>query len=124
VTTNAAKNAPPPATIEAYDRLIATAAGVERKGASLPYTSVNGNMFSFMADGGLVALRLGRSDRAAFIERFATALHEAHGRVMAEYVTVPPGLLLDTGALAPWFAASVAYAKALGPKATTRRKKA
>ena len=33
--------------VEAYDRLVAAIPEVELKGATMPYTSVNGNMFSY-----------------------------------------------------------------------------
>jgi hypothetical protein len=108
------------ATIAAYDRLIATVPGIERKGANLPYTSINGNMFSFVDARGL-ALRLSPEDRAAFIAEFDARLHEGHGHVMKEYVTVPPPVLADTDVLAPWFAASWIYASALKAKPTTRK---
>ena len=35
-----------------YEKLVATRPDIERKGASMPYTSLNGNMFSFMMPGG------------------------------------------------------------------------
>jgi len=35
-------------TLELYDKLIAALPGVERKGATMHYTSLNGNMFSFL----------------------------------------------------------------------------
>jgi hypothetical protein len=108
------------ATIVAYDRLIATVPGVERKGATLPYTSINGNMFSFVDPSGL-ALRLSPELRAAFIAEFDTTLHEAHGHVMKEYITVPHAVLEDTDSLARWFSASWTYASALKPKSTTRK---
>jgi hypothetical protein len=107
-----------------YDRLIAGLPGVQRKGAKLPYTSVNGHMFSFLAEGGTLALRLPGPDRTTFIERFGTGLHEAHGTVMQEYVTVPDDLFDDPATLAPWFEASFAYVSDLPPKATTRRRSA
>jgi hypothetical protein len=107
--------------IEVYERLIATQPGIERKGAKLPYTSMNGNMFSFLAEDGTLALRLAAADRTSFIERYRTAQHVAHGAVMKEYVDVPAALLEDTAALVPWFAASVAYAATLKPKPTTRK---
>lgn len=102
-----------------YERLVATVPGLARKGAALPYTSVNGNMFSYLADGSLV-LRLGAEDRATFIRRFGTGLHVAHGRPQQEYVDVPDELLADTSAAEPWFAASHRYATSLRPKPTTR----
>jgi hypothetical protein len=103
-----------------YERLVSTQPGVELKGASLPYTSVNGNMTSFLADDGRIALRLAKDDRQAFIERYGTTLHVAHGTVMKEYVTVPGELLADLDQLGPWFAASHAYVAGLRPKATRR----
>ena len=109
----------PPDRLDHYERLVATVPGLERKGAALPYTSVNGNMFSYLADGSLV-LRLGAEDRAAFMERYGTGLHVAHGRPQQEYVDVPDALLADTTAAAPWFAASHAYARSLRPKPTRR----
>ena len=101
----------PDDALAAYDRIIATVPGLERKGPTMPYTSLNGNMFSFLADTGVLALRLSASDRDAFIDGFGATLYVAHGRPMKEYVSVPPYLLADTAALAPWFARSWDYAQ-------------
>ena len=115
------KTSPIPADqLERYDRLIATQSGVVRKGATMPYTSVNGNMFSYLQDGHLV-LRLPGEERTAFLDRYDTRLHETHGIVQKEYVDVPDTLLVDTAQLASWFAASHEYASGLKPKPTTRR---
>ena len=120
-----AKSNTPPSTIPAerlalYDRLVATLPGVERKGVTVPYTSANGNMFSFLTPRGGLALRLGPDERTAFLERHATTLHEAHGTVMKEYVSVPDDLFADTAAMAPYLAASHAYVAGLKPKPTRR----
>ena len=53
----------------------------------MPYTSVNGNMFSYLQDGHLV-LRLPAEERAAFLDRHDTRLHQTHGIVQKEYVDV------------------------------------
>jgi len=45
-------------TLELYDKLIAALPGVERKGATIPYTSLNGNMFSFLNKEGKLGFRL------------------------------------------------------------------
>jgi hypothetical protein len=110
----------PAEALERYDQLVATQAGIERKGASMPYTSVHGHMFSFLADSGTLALRLPAAERQAFIERYATTLHEAHGAVMKEYVTVPDALFADTDQLRPYFAVGRAHVAALKPKPTRR----
>ena len=118
-----ASSAIQPERLAAYDRLIETVPGVVRKGASIPYTSVNGNMFSYLFDEGSLALRLSPADREAFLTRFGTRLHEAYGIVQKEYVDVPGALLDDTAQLASWFASSHAYVSGLRPKPTTRRPK-
>jgi hypothetical protein len=110
----------PAAAIAAYERVVATQPGLERKGAKLPYTSLNGNMSSYLAEDGTLVLRLGAADREAFIARFESRLHEAYGTVQKEYVDVPAALLEATDELAPWFAASVTYVGALRPKPTKR----
>src|SRR5262245_12418894 len=110
----------PPDRVESYDRLVAAVPEVARKGATMPYTSVNGNMFSYLDASGSMALRLSAPDRATFIARFSTTLHDAYGHVQKEYVTVPPDLLDDTNRLLPYFEASYAYAQTLKPKPTKR----
>ena len=107
--------------VEAYDRLVAAIPDVERKGATMPYTSVNGNMFSYLDASGSMAMRLAEADRVEFIERFSTNLHEAHGIVQKEYVTVPADVLGDTARLLPWFRRSHAYSLTLKAKPTKRR---
>jgi len=106
--------------VEAYDRLVAAVPEVERKGATMPYTSVKGNMFSYLDASGSMAMRLSAPDRAAFMERFATKLHEAYGVVQKEYVTVPDAVLDDTELLLPYFRSSYAYALTLKPKPSRR----
>ena len=110
----------PAETVELYDRLVARLGDVERKGATMPYTSVNGNMFSYLDASGSMALRLPPDARAAFIAEFGTHLHEAYGIVQKEYVTVPAAVLADVGRLLPWFEASQRYAVGLRPKPTKR----
>ena len=106
--------------IEAYDRLIATRSGVERKGASIPYTSLNGHMTSYLAETGSLVLRLSPDDRARFLDEHATTLHTAYGIVQKEFVDVPDAMFADTGSIAPWFAASLDWIGGLKPKATRR----
>jgi len=107
--------------LDAYDRLIALQPGLERKGATVPYTSVNGNMSSYLDSTGGLALRLGPEDRRRFLERYEARLQEAYGIVQTEYVRVPDRLLADTPELGPWFLSSYAWVSSLRPKRTTRR---
>jgi hypothetical protein len=107
-----------------YERLVATIPNVERKGDTMPYTSVGGHMFSLFTKEATLALRLPADERAAFLEKFGTRLTEQYGAVMREYVDVPDALLADTRTLERYFAMSYEYTKALKPKPTTRSKSA
>ena len=49
--------------LELYKKLVATNPKVEQKGATVPYTSVNGHMFSYLTKGGKLALRLPAAER-------------------------------------------------------------
>lgn len=110
--------------LAAYDRVIATQPSVSRKGATIPYTSLNGNMSSYLDETGRLVLRLSADDRTAFIAEYRTGLHETYGTVQKEYVDVPAALFEATDELAPWFARSVGYVGGLRPKPTTRRRPA
>ena len=115
---------PVPAEIlEQYQRLVATIPGVPRKGATVPYTSVNGNMFSYLSKEGTLALRLPTGTREEFLAMYETALTTAYGVVQKEYVDVPAWLLAETEQLAPWFETSYTYTSGLKPKPTTRAKR-
>jgi septal ring-binding cell division protein DamX len=103
-----------------FEALVAATPGIERKGAMMPYTSLHGHMFSFLAKDGTLALRLPADARAAFLAKHKTRLCEQHGHVMVEYVVVPSAVLARPATLRPYFEASVAYVRSLEPKATTR----
>lgn len=116
--------AAPAGKLELYAKLVATNPHVERKGATMPYTSLNGHMFSFLTKSGTLALRLPAEERSAFLKKYKTALCEQHGSVMEEYVEVPDSLLKKTQELKKYFDLSYAYVGSLKPKATTRKKAA
>lgn len=107
-----------------YEKLVATNPKVERKGATVPYTSVNGNMFSYLSNEGKLELRLPAGEREAFLKKYKAKLCEAYGRIQPEYVEVPDSLLASTQELKKFFDSSYAYAASLKPKPTTRKKKA
>jgi hypothetical protein len=81
-----------------YEKLVATNPKVELKGATVPYTSVNGNMFSYLSKEGKLELRLPAEERDAFLTKYKAKLCEAYGKVQPEYVEVTRlAARLDTG---------------------------
>ncbi|TND09865.1 MAG: hypothetical protein FD123_793 [Bacteroidetes bacterium] len=103
-----------------YKKLVSFFPEAELKGATMPYTSCNGNMFSFMNPEGKLAIRLSADDRDTFMKKQKTGLMEAHGTIMKEYVEVPDQLLLSPAKLKTDFGKSLAYVKSLKPKATKK----
>ncbi|WP_426669908.1 hypothetical protein ACPPVU_01440 [Mucilaginibacter sp. McL0603] len=89
----------------------------------VPYTSLNGNMYSYLSKGGFLALRLGKDDREAFLEKYKTSLVYAYGIIQKEYVTVPDSLLQNIDEMKYFFDLSYQYASSLKLKPTTKGKK-
>lgn len=111
------------APVELYERLVATNPEVERKGATMPYTSVNGHMFSYLSKTGVLALRLPPDAREAFLKKYKAKLCEQYGIVQKEYVEVPDALLAKTEELKEYFDLSYAFVCSLKPKPAATKKK-
>jgi hypothetical protein len=108
--------------LDLYDKLVASVPGAERKGATVPYTSLNGHMFSYLSKSGVLALRLPEEERESFLGKYKTALCTQYGIVQKEYVEVPSALLKNTAELKPYFATSLAYVAAMKPKSAGKKK--
>ncbi|NIM05590.1 MAG: hypothetical protein GTN65_08230 [Armatimonadetes bacterium] len=104
------------ANLELYEKVVATNPEVKRKGKTMPYTSHNGHMFSFLTKDGKLALRLTDEDREAFVKKYGTEPVVSYGAVMKEYVEIPQELLQDTDELKQYFALSYQYIGTLKPK--------
>jgi hypothetical protein len=104
-----------------YEKVVATIPGLERKGASIPYTSLNGHMFSYLSKEGQMALRLPTDERELFLKKYKTKLCEAYGVVQPEYVVVPDSLLSKTSELKHFFCISYKYVGSLKAKPTRKK---
>lgn len=109
--------------LKAYDAVIATVPSVERKGDTVPYTSLNGHMFSYISKEGVLALRIPKDILEGFLKKYKTQNSSSYGIVQKEYADVPPNLLKKTADLAPYFQASYGYVRALKPKASAKKAK-
>ena len=107
--------------LEWYEKLVATNPNIERKGATHPYTSLNGHMFSCLHPPGSLALRLPQEEREKFLKKYKTTLFEAYGVVQKEYVTVPDALLKNTKELRKYFELSCQYVQTLKPKPSKKK---
>lgn len=107
--------------LERYRELVADATGGQVKGKVNPYTSMNGNMFSFLDKAGTLCLRLSDEDRAAFVAAFEAGPVIQYGAVMKDYVPVLPKVLADPVVLKGWFAKCLAYTQSLPAKPTSKK---
>jgi hypothetical protein len=105
-----------PATLELYEKLIATNPEIERKGDVHPYTSVNGHMFTYLDQTGTLGMRLPQDELEAFLKKYKTKLFESYGVVKKDYATVPDSLLKNTKELKKYLQISYRYTKTLKPK--------
>jgi hypothetical protein len=108
--------------VEVYDELLNPYPEVIRKGKTMPYTSVNGNMFSFVSKVGEIGMRLSPEDIEWSTNEYQTEPMIQHGREMKEYVRIPFDMLSDMEALKEIFGRSLMYVQTLKPKPTKKKK--
>ena len=69
----------------------------------------------------MLALRLSKEQRAAFMTEFKTEQPITYNTVMKEYVSVPADMLQDTDTLKSYFQLSYDYALSLKPKPSKKK---
>jgi hypothetical protein len=111
-----AKYPGPPEKLELYEALASSVEGVERKGAANPYTSRNGHMTSFIDKEGEVSIRLDKSDREEFMEKYDARIAVQYGSEMKEFVVVPEDLLDRHADIREWFLRSWEWVGTKDPK--------
>jgi hypothetical protein len=102
--------------LDAYKKLIETNPKIELKGATVPYTSYNGLMFSYFEKDGSFGLRLPEKSRDEFLKKYETTLFMSYGIVKKEFVLVPEKLLKNFKEFKPYFDLSFDYVKSLKAK--------
>jgi hypothetical protein len=112
----AKKSTIPPEKLALYEKLLATNANIDRKGAVHPYTSLNGHMFTYLDQTGTLGIRLSETDLDAFLRKYKTTKFESYGVVKKDWATVPGALLGNTKELKKYLEKSYEYVKTLKPK--------
>jgi len=105
-----------------YDKLVASHTEAVRKGDTMPYTSLNGHMYSYFTRDSFMALKLPEVERLKFLDHYKTTLVQQYGIVQKEYVRVPDSLLQNTAELKLYFDMSYSYTATLKPKPTSKKK--
>lgn len=115
----------PASLVAHFDRILPRGPAVERRTMfGYPCAFVNGHMVTGLF-GKKMFVRLPEDERKAIMDKQgATPFEPLPGRVMKDYVVVPPGLLARDAALKRLVTRSLDFAKTLAPKAKKAGKKA
>jgi hypothetical protein len=116
MTAKKKNNNIPQNKLDTYKTLVNTNPQIELKGASVPYTSFNGHMFSYFEKDGSFGLRLPDKVRDEFLKTYKTTLFVSYGVVKKEFVLVPDKLLHNMKEFKHYFDISFEYVKSLKPK--------
>lgn len=114
-------NAPDEKLLAIYEALVAKVPGLQIKGAKSNYTSMNGNMFSFLTPDNELAFRLSKEQRDAFLAKHPKAICIQYNTVMKDYVLVPDAIVRNRRQLNALWGKCVDNAKELKAKPTTRK---
>ena len=107
----------PEALVALFEEVFPGPPAVARKMFGFPAGFVNGNMFMGLHQADLI-VRLPADQRAELLAQEGAHIFEPMaGRPMAEYVAVPPGMLVQPATLEPWVARALEYGASLPPKA-------
>lgn len=101
-------------TLAVYDRACA-AAGIERKGKNLVYTSANGHMFSQINKAGELGIRLPKARQADLGERHGAGSFKSYGATMRDYICVTDEMLSNEALVASLLKEGLAFVEAMPP---------
>lgn len=102
--------------LKIYDQLVGQCPRFKRKGKTVPYTSANGHMFSFINKAGELGIRFSKKVQEQYFEKFNTSIFESHGATMKGYILIPNKMLTDHKALIKLLNESYDYVMTLDPK--------
>jgi hypothetical protein len=109
--------------LDKYEAFIATAPEIERKGKTVPYTSLNGYMFTLLNKEGEIGIRLPKGQQEEFKIKYDSTIFKSHGAVMKDYVLVPDSMFDNLELLKPLLIDNFNYVNSLPPKPTSKKKK-
>ena len=109
--------------LKLYRDVVASHPGSGLKGDTMPYTSHNGHMYSFLNKQDVLALKLPQAEMSNFLAKYQTRLAENYGIVQKEFAIVPDSLLQNTDELKDYFEISYNYVNSLKPKPSAKSKK-
>lgn len=108
--------------LERYEALVARYFDDKVKGKANRYTSMNGNMYSFLDKDGTIYLRLSEKGKKAFNTANGTSDVIQYGAVMRGYIAIPEAFYANDDQIDAVFAECLENARNLPAKPTKKKK--
>nr|WP_070961484.1 hypothetical protein [Hyphomonas sp. Mor2] len=98
-----------------FEKAIADAPGVARKGKANPYTSANGHMFSQINKDDQLGIRLPKPRQKALLDEYGAGPFKSYGATMRDYVCLTDEMLNTPGLVTALLAEGLAFVSAMPP---------
>ena len=108
--------------LAAFELMLGGVEGVERKGATLSYVSLNGNMYAMVSKREVIGILVEASDWKSFELAGGTPFEAVPGIPLKGFGAVPVSMFKDRLQLQSWFRRAHAAAEKLPPKPEIRLK--
>lgn len=102
--------------LKLYDALVEACPRFQRKGKTVPYTSANGYMFSFINKEGQLGIRFSKEVQEKYIKKFKSDYIKSHNAIMKGYVLIPESMRSDIKKLSKYLNESYDHVMSLEPK--------
>ena len=102
--------------LKSYDDLVARCPRFVRKGKTMPYTSVNGYMFSLFNKAGEIGIRFSKERQKEYLDKFDTSLFKSYGAVMQGYILITKTMQEEIDVVVDLLNESYDYVMSLEPK--------
>ena len=103
-------------SVNLYDEIVAKSTRFKRKGKTVPYTSANGHMFSFINKDGEFGIRFSKEIQDEYMTTFDTTLFKSHGATMKGYFLITEKMLKDLNLISRLLEESYDFVMSLKPK--------
>ena len=102
--------------LRVYEEILSKCDRFERKGKTVPYTSANGHMFSFINKEGDLGIRFSKEVQSKYFEKYQTDFFKSHNSVMRGYIKITEEMLEDKKNLQELLNESYDYVSSLAKK--------
>lgn len=103
------------AKLKLYDFLVGKCPRLERLGKTMPYTAVNGYMFSLLNKAGEIGIRFSKEKQQHYMASYDTTNYKSYGAIMNGYILITEKMLEDANLITQLLNESYDYFNSIAP---------